>query len=459
MTYETMQARRKAIFAIALPIIIQNIVQQVMLLTDRAFLGNLNPRYLAVIGNVMFPYNALTFFFFSMATGLVILVAQNIGAKDYNKAQKLGESSFFYSTILSTALFCLWFFGSHVIFGFFGAKGAILADAVSFVRLFCVSLIFLGIDVTAGSILQGAGVTRPIMVFGILKGVLNVVLDWLLIFGNLGFPKLGLEGAAIATMTASIIGSVGIIITVLLVKKLPFRLSKRALLKPEWSLYRETLQVGLPTGVEALLWYIGQLVIVRLLNQVDNMAIGIYSLVNGIQGVVFIIYIGFAKAALTLVGHRYGEGDTMEARRTGMHCLKLTFIVTFIWLVVFEAIPRLLAGVFTSDAQTLDRAVPLLRLAGLFIQVQALNVLTGHAIRATGDTKWMLYSQIFGTIFVVGASSFMIFGLKLGLTGMYLTMIIDEASRGVVNFFRFYQGKNPFPRVFAWMTARGSEIE
>lgn len=458
MTREAIQARRSAIFGIAVPIIIQNIVQQIMLLTDRAFLGNLNSRYLAVIGNVMFPYNALTFFFFSIATGLVILIAQNVGAKDYQKARRFGQSSFFYSTLFSTTLFCLWFFGAPAIFGFFNAEGDILREAVSFVRIFCFSLIFLGVDVTAGSILQGAGVTRPIMVFGILKGILNVAFDWVLIFGKLGLPRLGLEGAAIASMLASVIGSIGILITVLLVKNMPFRLSKRALLKPEWNLYWETLRVGLPTGIESLLWYVGQLVLVRLLNQIDSMAIGIYSLVNGIQGLVFIIYIGFAKAALTLVGHRYGEGDLVEARRTGMHCIRLTFMVTLISMVAFEAIPQLLAGVFTSDPETLKQSVPLLRLAGLFIQVQALNVLTGHAIRATGDTKWMLYSQIFGTVFVVGISSFMILGLKLGLTGMYLTMIIDEASRGVVNFFRFYQGRNPFRPWLAWMMARGSKV-
>lgn len=451
MTKESIRTRRVAIFAIAMPIIIQNIVQQVMLLTDRAFLGNLHSSYLAVIGNVMFPYNALMFFFFQMATGLVILIAQNVGAKNYTQAQNIGETSFIYSTILSSALFLVWFFGGETIFAFFGAKGAILRDAVAFVKILSISLIFLGVDVTAASILQGVGVTRPIMIFGIIKGLLNVVLDWVLIFGHLGFPAMGLLGAAYATMISSAVGSLGILVTVLLIRGLPFRLSKRALLKPDWSLYWQTLCVGLPSGVEALLWYIGQLVLVRLLNQVDGMAIGIYSLVSSIQGIVFIIYIGFAKAAMTMVGHRYGEGDLPEARHTGIHCLKLTFMVTLASLIAFEIFPRSMARIFTSDPQVLDRAVPLLRLAGIFIQGQALNVITGHAIRGSGDTRWMLISQIFGTIFVVGASSFMIFGLSLGLVGMYLTMITDEATRGIVNLLRFYQGRNPFTK---WRATR-----
>lgn len=453
MSYEPIRTRRKAIFAIAIPIMIQNIIQHIMLLTDRAFLGHLDPEFLSVLGNVMVPYNALTFFFFSMATGLVVLIAQNYGAKDYERAQRLGESSFFYSTLISTGLFILWVFGGRLIFDVFGAKGSILEGAVLYVKIVAFSLVFLGIDVTAGSILQGIGITRPIMVFGILKGLLNVALDWVLIFGKLGFPKMGLEGAAYATMISSVVGSLGIMITVLCVKGLPFRLSKRAILRPDWLLYWETLRVGLPSGAEALLWYVGQLVIVWLLNRIDSMAIGVYSLVNGIQAIAFLLYIGFAKAAMTMVGQRYGEKEYEEARHTGIHCLRMTFAVTIVCFAIFQMIPRFLTGIFTSDAAVLERSVPLLRMAGLFIQVQALNVVTGHAIRATGDTRWMLISQIFGTVFVVGMSYWMIFGLSLGLMGMYLTMIADELIRGIVNFVRFYRGRNPFTE---WRTRQAA---
>src|SRR5690606_40648266 len=66
-------------------------------------------RYLSAIGNVMIPYNAMTFIFFAIATGLTVLVAQNVGRKDYRRAQQLGQSAFFYLTLISTGLFLLWF--------------------------------------------------------------------------------------------------------------------------------------------------------------------------------------------------------------------------------------------------------------------------------------------------------------------------------------------------------------
>ena len=81
---------------------------------------------------------------------------------------------------------------------------------------------------------------------------------------------------------------------------------------------------------------------------------------------------------------------------------------------MFIGFPSYLAGLFTKDAAVIARAVPLLRLAGVYIQFQAVNVLMGHAIRGTGDTRWMMYSQIFGTVFVIGVSYLLIFQAGLG---------------------------------------------
>ena len=438
--------KRRIIFAIALPITVQSVVMHFQLLVDRAFLGNVDARYLSAIGNVMIPYTALTFFFFSAATGLTVLVAQSIGRKDHAQASRLGQASFFYSTLFSSMLFLLWFFAAKPIFTLFGAKDAVLMDAVTFVRIISVSLVFLGLEVSMSSILQAAGQTRLIMVTGIIKSLLNVVLDWVLVFGHLGFPAFGLEGAAFATMISNIIGALFIVAFVLAKRSLPFRLSKREMLRPEWQLYRETLSVGLPSGFESLLWFAGQLVLMKLLNELDPMAVGIYSLVSGIQAIALMIYKGFASASLTMVGQYWGEAKFEEARGIGLYCQKLASGVSIAIGIALLLFPHFLAALFSHDAAVIDRAAPLLRLSAAFILFQVVNVVTGQSIRATGDTKWMLYSQVFGTAFVVGMSSFMIFGLGLGLAGMYIVMILDEMLRGIVNFIRFYTGKNPFRR-------------
>lgn len=449
---DIIKERRSLIMAIAIPIIIQSIIQHLMILTDRAFLGNLDSSYLSAIGNVMVPYTTLLFFFFSLSTGLTVLIAQNIGAKDIKRAQILGESSFLFSTLISTGMFLVWFLGGESILTLFGAEGTILRDAVVYVKILSISLIFLGIDVSVVAILQGVGVTRPIMIFGIVKSVLNIGLDWVMIFGKLGFPAMGLAGGAWATTISSVLGSLGILVTVLIMRGvLPFQLTWREMAKPNWMLYWASLKVGLPSGLESLLWSTGQMVMAWLLNRIDGMAIGIFSLVHGIQLLALFIYLGIAKAAMTLVGQYWGEKRPDKAIAVGMQCQRMSLMTTAFFGLLFMIFPKTLAGIFTSDPEVITRAIPLLRVAAITIQLQAVNVIMGHCIRGTGDTKWMMYSQIFGTSFVIGVSFLLIFGLSMGLMGMYLTVLLDELVRGGINYIRFASGKNPFRRFIpAW---------
>ncbi|HOJ77368.1 MAG TPA: MATE family efflux transporter [Bacillota bacterium] len=446
MIEQVFKSKRAMVFSIAIPIMIQSIVQHAMILVDRAFLGNLDSRYLAAIGNVMVPYNTSVNFFASLATGLTVLVAQNIGAKNYGQAKHYSESSFFYSSLLSIAMFFIWLVAARNIFAFFGAKGQILDDAVSYVQIISGFFVVFGIEITVVATLQGVGITRPIMIFGIIKSMVNVVLDWLLIFGKWGFPALGLEGAALATLIANLVGTIGLVITIFAFRNLPFKLSKRSLIKPRWEYFQTVLKVGLPSGMEGLLWFAGSLALIKLLNQIDEMAIGVFSLVNGLQVLVLLLYQGFAKATMTLVGQYWGEQQFIEARRIGLYCQKLASLICIIWTGIFMIFPRFLADIFTNDPQVITRAIPLIRLCGILIHFQAVNIITGHAIRATGDTKWMLYSQIFGTIFVIGMSWWMIFGFALGIAGMYLTQIFDEIIRGGINCYRFYLNKKVTPQ-------------
>lgn len=497
--------RRKWILAIALPIIVQNIVQHLQMVIDRAFLGNLDPRYLSAIGNVMTPFNAITLFLFSASMGLTILVAQNIGAGKPERARDFAESSYVYAMAFSGLLFLVWYFGADSIFGVLGARGQVRADAVAYVQILALSLFLIGAEITSASVLQGVGYTRPIMITGIIKNLLNIAFDYVLIFGHFGFPALGLQGAAIATVIANAAGAIILTAFALTTRRLPFRYKLSALLRPQWKHYIAALRIGLPAGFESLLWFSGQLVLVRMVNALDPLAIGIVSLVQGIYLMGLFVYLGFARAATTIVGQLWGKAVAAaaasedgsiagaaaaetedyavtgsweaaagadapheeppvktaapavlpgrgrlpqrgigEALRAGFHCQKYALLVSIAAASVMLLFPEQLADIFTRDPEVVRRAAVMIRLAALFVPAQSINIVMGHAIRGSGDTKWMLYSQIFGTGLVILLSYTTIFPLGFGLAGMYITLIFDEWVRGIINMLRFRMGQNPF---------------
>ncbi len=442
----TRKGRRKVMFIIALPIIFQNIVQHLQMVIDRAFLGKLDPGYLSALGNVMTPYNALSLFLIASSTGLTILVANHIGAGKPEKARNLAESSFIYASLFSFLIFLFWHFGSDQVFTLLGTGGEVKKHAVQYVKIMAISLLFMGADTTAAATLQGVGVTLPILITGVIKNILNIILDWLLIYGNLGFPAMGMQGAAIATLISNAVGSVFLVVYVLVTKKLPFHFTLQALIHPRFKQYWKTMRLGLPTGLESLLWFVGQLFLTRMVNILNPLAMGTVSLVQGIYMLGLFIYLGFARAATTIVGQLDGSGRQDQVRPAGFQAQWISLAVSMTWSLVLLIFPGWLAAFFTKDSTTLRESIQLLRIAAVFINFQAVNVIMGHAIRGTGDTKWMLYTQIGGTLFVLGFSYLVMFQLGMGLTGLFITLMLDEFLRGAINTWRFWKGRNPFSR-------------
>jgi putative MATE family efflux protein len=436
--------RRRWIFLIAIPIIVQNLVQHLQLVIDRAFLGHLDTAYLSALGNVMTPFSAFNLFLMTTSTGLTIHIAQKLGSGNKNLAKLYSESSFLYSSLLAGGIYLIWLFGAQGIFGLLGTGEGIKEYAIIYVQTVAVSLVFLGVESTSTAILQGVGITFPLMVGGIIKNVLNILLDWLLIFGHFGLPAKGLQGAAVATLISNAVGSMVIIIYVLATKRLPFRFSWKNILWPKFQPYWETMKLGLPSGLESFLWFSGQIVLTRMVNDLDPLAMGIVSLVQGIYLLGLLIYLGFARAATTIVGNLWGAKQFLLARTTGYHTQRLGLYVSFAWSVVMLFFPKELAMIFSSDTYVIKESILMIRLAALFVNFQAINVIIGHSIRGTGDTRWMLYTQIAGTVFVVVVSYLAMFPLGMNLSGLYFTLIADEIIRSIVNTLRFHQGKNPF---------------
>jgi Na+-driven multidrug efflux pump len=114
--------------------------------------------------------------------------------------------------------------------------------------------------------------------------------------------------------------------------------------------------------------------------------------------------------------------------------------------VLFVAIPDKILSVFTSEQNLINRVTHLMYIAAATIFPVSVNVIAGNAIRGMKDTKWMLYTQIFGTAFTVCMSALMIFAFNLNLLGVFLTILFDETFRACLNFLRFYKGKEFFFR-------------
>jgi len=151
--------------------------------------------------------------------------------------------------------------------------------------------------------------------------------------------------------------------------------------------------------------------------------------------------VGIARAIMVLVGQKIGAGKPHEAIHVGMLSLRYGLSLCVLIGILFIAFPKEILSVFTSEENLISRVSNLMYIAAITIFPVAVNVIIGNAIRGMKDTKWMLYTQILGTVFTVITCALMIFVFHLNLLGIFLTILFDETFRACLNFVRFYKGK------------------
>ena len=430
-------SKARRILYLALPLIMQQLCLQLQIWIDRAMLGHVNAEFFSAIGNTTVPYYMVSSTITAIAGGTAILVAQNMGAANYKNVQETAQGSFLGSSILSVLAFLFFLCCSEPLFLLMGLQSPILEYSLSYIRILSVSLLVLGPVSTATAIAQGMGRTKIIMVSGLAGNLLNILLDWVLIFGKLGLPAMGIEGAALATVISNFIAAPILIGYIFCSRRMPVKLKIAGSVAQQLRQYRKILALGLPSGMEYALWNVGNMILVSFLNRLDMTSAGIYTLVFSIETVPLLIYMGFANAGLTLVGQNTGARDPKQARQAGFMCLGFSLIVCVLVGSLFLLIPRQLLSIFTDDGPTLAISVPYLSFVALGLLPKAVNNVIGLCIRGMGDTRWMLYTQIFGTIFMISAGYCLILRTPLGLTGIFITLIADEALRSVANLLHF----------------------
>lgn len=429
-----------AIMIMAFPLIIQGLVFQLQSLTDKAFLGNLNTQYLSAIGASQFPLGTTLDTLVALCTGVTIVVSQMQGAKKTDNLISSVKSSIFYNSIISFFMFILWFFFSRYLFELMSVDEQIIDYCISYVRICSFYFLILGIESSLLAMLQGMGDTKPIMYSGIIKVFFNIFLSWVLIFGKLGFPALDIKGAALATVMANVMSSIMIIVYCFIIKRKTYRLIEGNLICCKLSSYKNIIKLGLPTGMEFLCWNMSNLILVKFLNSINYVATTIYTLTFCIEVFVYMIFNGIAKASLTLEGNKIGERDTDGARKIFNASMILNFIFVIVAIIIFVVFPKQLLSIFTNEASIITKSIPYLILTAFILIPKSINVIVGSGIRAYGDTKWMFYSQIIGSIFVVTCSFVLVQVLQLKVVAIYITLLLDESIRASINCYHYYKG-------------------
>ena len=427
---------------IFVPIMLSNLIAQIQMFIDRIFLGRMDILYMSAVGNATAPMWTTMSFVYSMAMGASILISQSVGEKDIDKAKDYAASMIKLHNVIPVLLFLFWIFCGPLVFRLMGVSENVMKSCVTYTRIYAPVYLIIGLGASYGIVFQTSNYTKPLVTYGIIRSVLNIILDYLLIFGKFGFPRMEIAGAALGTTIAEYAGAF-YLLYVTISKKDKFFTSPglKRILGAKIKPYLQSIKLGIPTACEDLLWNAGNLCIIRILNTIDERAAGIYSMVFTVE-ILFVVVIGaIGSGTLTLSGEATGAKDMKLYRSVVKTSIRWAFLVAAFALVFVSIFPRLTLSLFTTDKEVIEMSVIYIILVAANLFGKSGNIIIGNGIRGYGDTKWMFITQTFGTVFVIGLSCLCVFVFKLGMLGVFIAVLCDEALRALINFVRFLRIK------------------
>lgn len=427
----------KRLLVIAVPIILSNLISQLQMLIDRIFLGRADNLYMSALSNVTAPMWATMSFCFSIVAGASILISQSVGAKDREHIEEYAGAMIKYNNIIPILLFFFWLFLSEPVFQLMGVSENLMPMCLSYARFYAPVFLLTGLGGSLNVILQTSNYTKPMVVYGVLRAGLNIVLDYILIYGKLGLPVLGIRGAAIATAIAEYLGAIFILCVIFTSKKLPTRPSVKGIKSAKLSTYVTTAKLGVNTALEDFAWNIGNLLLIRILNTINEFAAGIYSIIFGVEVLAVVIVGAIGSSTMTLTSEATGKKDLAQYKGVCICAYGLCAIVAVVMIILGIAIPEQIIALFTKDTTVITTSSVYLLIVGINLFSKSANIIIGNGIRGSGDTKWMLFTQLLGTVGIVSVAAFFVFVCKLEIVGVFFAVLVDEAVRALVNLWKY----------------------
>jgi putative MATE family efflux protein len=438
---------RPAVWKIAWPTMLTNVIGGLQGMVDHALVGNLvGFKANAAIGVSWQIFIVVIVFISSLFTGMSVLVARFAGANDEEKVNRTVYQAFLTALFISMGVLApIGYFVSPTLLKLVNAAPDVRAEALPFIRIMFVFSIGMMIFFMLSTALRSAGDARTPMMLGISMTVLNLALNILLIRGLGPIPPFGTKGAAMGTCIAS-----GLVAVYALAKLWSgawvISIPRGGGYGPDWTIIRSIFKFGLPTGVQGIAMNIGGVLMLSFIGSLAQSAAAQAAFAVSYTELFSLITwtsVGLMGAAAAVAGQNLGAGQPDRADAAVHVAARFGFTGAAFVGIFFLFFPRQLLAIFgMHDPAVVDIGVQLLRVlsvSGLLIAV-ALTYTGG--LQGTGDTRSPLYISIISQVIVpLGMCSLIKAVATLDPIDIWLAILAGHATRCVLSVVRFRQGK------------------
>lgn len=412
-------------------------------MVDSLMVSSMGASAVAAVGLTTQPKFMGLALFFAMNVSVSALVARRRGEKNQRSANQILLVAILFvivATVVISSACVMW---ANEIINFCGSAPETHEPAVIYYRIIMGCMIFNVLSMVINAAQRGSGNTMIAMRTNIVSNVVNIIANYLLIQGHLGFPALGIAGAAIATVFGTVIACImsfaslfrrdGFVSIYYIMEQ-----QIRPALEPVISI----IKLGFSVFIEQILMRVGFMSTAMMAAKMGTNALAAHQVGMNILELTFSFGDGMQVAAVALIGRSLGEGSPDKAKAYGKTCRMIGLGISCVLAVVYFFGGEWLYHLFFAEQEIVDIGVMIIRIMIIIVLFQVSQVIYMGCLRGAGDTTYTaIASTISVTIIRTSASYFFGFVMGLGMAGIWMGILADQISRFLFASIRFKQGK------------------
>ena len=434
----------KTCFNMAWPSILESFFMAFAGLLDSLMVSSLGASAVAAVGLTAQPKFVALAIFIAVNVSISALVARRRGEGRREDANQIVMTALLFVLVAVTIIIIVFLSNIDAILTLCGTNADTHEHAVTYLSIIMSGIIFNVIQMSINSAQRGSGNTKITMRTNLVSNTVNVIGNWLLIGGHLGFPALGIKGAAIATVFGSFVASVMSILSISgkdTFISIPYMIQEH--IRPALEAFKNIIKIGYSIFFEQLLMRIGFMATALMAAGQGTEAMAAHQVSMNLMGLAFSFGDGLQAAAVALIGHSLGAKLPDRAKEYGATCRFMGLMISIILGFVYLIWGKTLFGLFfPEEPHIVQICINISYVIIITILFQISQVIYMGCLRGAGDTKYtakcsMLSVTIIRTVFsYVGC-----YILHWGIIGIWMGILADQVSRYIFASIRFKQGK------------------
>ncbi len=425
---------------VAWPASLEFLVMTLVILADALFLARLGTDVLAGMGVSVTVFRFFYEAFLGIGVASTTVVAQAIGAHNRDLAERGAAQAISLALLVGVAAGGVGALLAPTAMRLMGVGGLAGEAGATYMRINLLASPLYAVALTGGGVLKGAGDTRTPMMFTLIASIFKVMLNVVFIYGKLGFPAMGVAGAALATLLAYGLN------TLLIMGKLRAGFDGISIrlrsFSPDGELLKRIVSLSWPVAVERMVMRFGFIFYVRIISSLGTVALAANTVAVRLESIFITVGFGFTIAATTLVGQAVGRGDLTAAREKAYESLRLAVITMTSLTVILILLRNLAVGMFGPEESVRSLATVCVVIGAFELPALGMLFTFAGASRGAGDTLSPMLVAAVGT-FVFRLPLVYLLGVHfgLGLEGIWYGTLIDWIGRATLMWLIFRSGK------------------